>query len=325
MKSSIKKTVRLVLGKFVFRPYFHLRTSRPVWFFLLNREGRNFYRLHWQKLNSIQERIAADLTKYGIAVTSLQELFPEKDWGPKFRQYADTLRSNGKTREGKAFIKMLWEDHSELSFQNPFLSFTLDEKILQIVNAYFGLAVKFDYYALDITTPVQPGMEAFRSQRWHRDPEDRKMCKVFVYLNDVDEGGGPFIYVPETQIGGRWGHFFPQRPPKGSYPPDGELEKFFSPDKLRVNTGKAGSIIFADTAGLHKGGYATTHERIMFTASYTSKAALRPVQYRLPKDPLFAENVAKLPPISRFALSPVVGVVRFLNKISDFSRKYDVY
>ena len=45
--------------------------------------------------------------------------------------------------------------------------------------------------------------------------------------------------------------------------------------------GKAGTMIFCDTAGIHRGGYATKNERIMFTAGYRTPASPWPVRYKL--------------------------------------------
>ena len=72
------------------------------------------------------------------------------------------------------------------------------------------------------------GSEAVSSQRWHRDPEDRKLCKVFIYLNDVDENAGHFTYVKGSHYLGKWGKLFPQKPPKGFYPPSGAVENIVS-------------------------------------------------------------------------------------------------
>src|SRR5690606_34863119 len=33
------------------------------------------------------------------------------------------------------------------------------------------------------------------SQQWHRDYNDQLIMKMFIYLNDVDEGTGPFEYL----------------------------------------------------------------------------------------------------------------------------------
>jgi hypothetical protein len=40
-----------------------------------------------------------------------------------------------------------------------------------------------------------------------------------------------------------------------------------------VGTGDAGTIIFADTRGFHKGGEARTRDRLMYTCMYTSQAS----------------------------------------------------
>jgi len=45
------------------------------------------------------------------------------------------------------------------------------------------------------------------------------------------------------------------------------------PAYWRRATGPAGTIIFADTRGYHKGGEAHEHDRIMYTCMFTSPAS----------------------------------------------------
>jgi hypothetical protein len=184
----------------------------------------------------------------------------------------------------KTFLEQMFETFPLLDPKDPFMALALDETTLDIVNGYMRMWCKFEYINLNVTIPVNPGTPPRQSQRWHRDPGDKKIIKMFVYLNDVDETSGPFIYVRGSQYGGRWRKSFPQRLPHGYYPPDGAVERLVPSSDIRTCVGRAGAIIFADTTGLHKGGYATAKERIMFTAGFTTKASPRGIYYRHPED-----------------------------------------
>ena len=124
------------------------------------------------------------------------------------------------------------------------------------------------------------------------------MLKAFIYLSDVDESAGPFTYVIGSTYGKRYGRLFPQHPPLGSYPPEGAVEAAVSPEHVRVMTGQAGTVIFCDTTGIHRGGYATGRERLMFTAFYAAPSYIDPQWYRIP-DGL---DLSSLAPQARFAL-----------------------
>jgi hypothetical protein len=129
---------------------------------------------------------------------------------------------------------------------------------------------KLKYMTLNETIPV--GDEAPQhSQKWHRDPEEKRQMKTFIYLNDVDSETGPFTYVKRSQFGSPiYGNLFPQELPLGVYPPDGAVEKAVAAEDIISATGKAGTLIFCDTAGLHRGGYAKSKSRMMFTGFYPS-------------------------------------------------------
>ena len=100
------------------------------------------------------------------------------------------------------------------------------------------------------------------SQRWHRDPEDDHIVKMFIYFSDVDEEAGPFEYVRDSAAGGKYGDVFPWG--QGHrYPSAEELEAAVDPDDRLTMTGPAGTVIFCDTAGFHRGGFARTKPRIL--------------------------------------------------------------
>ena len=297
----------LLARTFIVFPMRVICTARnfwPIWFWWLNREGRKAFREHASVLNEVQKRILDDLKRDGISMTHIDELFLGENLLPKLRAYTEPLLLKARSERAKTFLHYLWERRSaELNWDNPFLSFALSPAVINIANAYFGMFTKFYYFMHALTTPVPAGSPEETSQKWHRDPEDKKTCKMFLYLTDVDDGSGPFMYVKESHYGGEWGKLFLPKFPKGVYIAGGEIERAIPKECVKVCVGRAGTIIFCDTAGLHKGGYATEKERIMFTAGYHSSAGIRFIRFRL-SDSL-KNKFASLSPEVKFALTPL--------------------
>jgi len=267
----------------VLKPYYTLCESQGMWFFV-NRKNRAKYLADTHAVSALSVRISDDLTRDGIAFSSLEELFPGQDVLPKLQAEAARLREYAKIRPKKPFLLELMEEDATLDMQDPFLQVAFSQPMLDPINRYLGIWSKFYYQMLAVTLPGGDNAVARGSQKWHRDPEDAQMCKFFIYLSDVDESAGPFTYVRGTQRGGPYRSYFPQKRPIGSYPSNEDVQKNIPQERHIVATGKAGSVIFADTSGLHRGGYATHKERIMYTSGYFSKAASFPTRYVLPKD-----------------------------------------
>ena len=298
---SRSRVLRLPLAK-VLQSFFWMRSSWPVWFSILNRRSRHLFTNARINLSLHEKKIVDTLAKEGIAVTHLDELFPGENMLSLLQAYAEDLTKSAEVKTQKSFLKYYWDPYPLLDLQNPYLALVLSPRILAIVNSYFRMYTKFYYFTLNLTLPVSEGAEAVQSQRWHRDPEDKKMCKIFIYLNDVDEGAGPFMYIRGSQYGGKWSNIYPQRPPKGSYPPAGAIERIILQDDINVSTGRAGTVIFCDTGGLHKGGYATRRERLMFTGGFYSPASVRALRFKYSAS--LKNDLAKLSDEARFALTP---------------------
>lgn len=133
------------------------------------------------------------------------------------------------------------------------------------------------------------------------------MLKFFVYLNDVNEAGGPFTYIPYSRYGLRWGNTFPGGVTSDFYPPEGGVENIIPRDVARVCTGRAGTVIFCDTSGLHKGGYALKKERTMFTAGFRSQASPWRSFFRYPENLSEELKAARVGVSARFAIEKSSG------------------
>ena len=146
-------------------------------------------------------------------------------------------------------------------------------RLLDIVEGYLGVPIGYD--GINIFFTKADGRQV-AARRWHRDVEDRHMVKIAVYLNDVDEGGGP-LQVLRRKL--------PQhdRTVRGKFPvlTQEELEHRLADFRLERDittcTGRTGTVVFADTAShYHRGKPATTHDRCAVYFNYFHRVPLRP-------------------------------------------------
>lgn len=278
------------MKQILIRGYYIVRTWWPVWMHIVNGKNHRSFMQHHPQLDAFQKKIVSDLITQGISVTSLDELAPGKNLLKTLTQYLRPSVEKARSEDlypvlKKKFLRDLWDPYGPIDLDNPFQKLALSERVLSIANSYLQMYAQFKYATMQITMPVPVGSEAIQSQRWHRDPQEKRMCKMFIYLNDVDEGAGPFTYVYGSTYGNKYGGLFAQKTPMGNYPPIGEVEKNIVPKDIHHMTGGAGTVIFCDTSGLHRGGYATKTDRLMFTSFYSAPSyTLEAPWYSFPSD-----------------------------------------
>jgi len=148
--------------------------------------------------------------------------------------------------------------------RDPVLDFGQHSAMREVVDAFFGLRAKLLYAELWLIHPVgDAGRRA--SQIWHRDPEDRPVLKSFLYFSEVTAEAGPFEYVPPSRPGLALADL-PARV-------HGELSDRAAKSAVRVIC-PAWTVMIADTSGLHRGGYASAHERLSATWAYVTPASM---------------------------------------------------
>ena len=106
------------------------------------------------------------------------------------------------------------------------------------------------------STELGTGLQAF-----HRDSDDWRFIKVFVYLTDVDEDSGPHVYV-------RGSHLV-QAPVRLRSYSDAQVEDLYGKDKLVSVTGPRGFGFVADTYGIHKGKVPLRRPRLLLQIQYS--------------------------------------------------------
>ncbi len=96
----------------------------------------------------------------------------------------------------KNYIVSLFARQEVHSPDSALVKLALDPKLLEIIAGYLGLWPRLCAVKSLLNFPTDGPAQA--SQMWHRDPEDLKLIKVFIYLMDVDEDRGPFSFIPKT-------------------------------------------------------------------------------------------------------------------------------
>jgi hypothetical protein len=228
--------------------------------------AKRAYEPHLPCLRDSDRRIVEDLQKSSFSVTSLEAMGLEGVDAMLADAYALVARHTPLTRSFQA-------DGPDIVAHDKIIRWGLSDRLLDIAENYLGMPVGYD--GINVFFTKADGMET-GARRWHRDAEDRRMLKIALYLNDVDEDGGP-LQVLRRQL--------PEHGPpvRGKFPvlSQERLEKtlgVFDPNRDVVTfIGKAGSLIFADTATLyHRGKPATARDRCAIYFNYMTRTPLRP-------------------------------------------------
>ena len=106
------------------------------------------------------------------------------------------------------------------------------------------------------------------SMKWHRDTENRRICKVFIYYNDVTSDKGALNYTKYSRVGEKHHHLHKLENLRGSgYLKPGAIQQITNED-IVVAEGKAGDIYFVDTYGFHRGGNIKTGIRLLTQGNF---------------------------------------------------------
>ncbi|MCC5637491.1 phytanoyl-CoA dioxygenase family protein [Nostoc sp. CHAB 5844] len=158
-----------------------------------------------------------------------------------------------------------------------FFNWGQENRLLKIIENYLGLPVAFHGVHLRKDFPNE---HQFGTLLWHKDSEDRKLVKVIVYLHDVEEKHGPFEYIPVSLTS------FPNL---NSYRVNyklwqsgylginnEQLQKIIPKSAWKSCTGRAGTVVIADSrTALHHGTLRTETRSALFFV-YTANPPKRP-------------------------------------------------
>jgi hypothetical protein len=224
-------------------------------------------------LSPLEAQIVDGLEQNGVFVTSLSALGFEQS---KILRVGQSLAGDMQRRVrsmGNELPVMIENTPDDILTFPEIFRWGLNDTIMRIAESYMHQHVAYDGPLLFHTPP--DGKET-GTRQWHKDREDRRMIKLALYLNDVDEDGGPFeILNKESRKKRRPDNFRPlfteelRRSMAGRATPRNNV----------VCTGPAGTLVFADAARFfHRGRPAMKRERSAIFWSYFS---------RLPRHPYF--------------------------------------
>jgi len=279
--------------------------------FLSNRASRGHFGEAPPSLDDVQQSILTDVREQGYSVRSFDEVFSDPALWQEIEEQRDRFVSSTeadlaaggehvRVRPGKEFVVRLQSYGVELGPTDPWFRAVASERLLDLANAYLEMWSKLEYVDVWYSVPQPATGERISSQRWHRDYNDKHLLKVFLYLVDVDESMGPFQYVAGSQPGGRYADAWAWQPLGQNYPTEEELEARVPASEVKAFTGPAGTLVFCNTSGFHRGGFSTTAPRVLATATYSSPASLASLTVRSYE---YTGELEELDPATRFALS----------------------
>jgi hypothetical protein len=264
------------------------------------------------ELDDVQQRVLDAMRRDGIALVPFHELIGDDglwetlstDIAGFARATEDNLPELRQQQRKKSYlIRRFLKSGRKFAPDDPWLRFGLSSRMLDVVNSYRSELT----WLIDVdnwyTIPDPEAEDRIASQRWHRDPWDDHIVKVFTYFSNVDEEAGPFEYLRGSPAGGRNAHLWPWEgddvyEPHGLYPPQDEFEQKAPAEDVLTATGTPGTMVFADTSGFHRGGWTRSKPRVLSYSSYVSTKFRQPPRFEVEWS-----NGDALSPEAAFALS----------------------
>lgn len=174
----------------------------------------------------------------------------------------------------------------------------LQDRLLDIVENYLGVPAR--YYGADVRREVA-NSQTVGVRQWHRDAEDRRTVKILVWLNDVDEQGGPYAFVPlaETLYAVERLHYV------AGFVEDTKVIRMVAPGSVTTATGPQWTAVVADNCRLlHRATPPVARDRLSVTFTWSSRTPLKteqapdftPDHLRAIRSGLSERQLACLPP-----------------------------
>ncbi len=253
------------------------RYQPTLWRYGFNLWPTMNFRRNPPALTETQRQLVETMTRDGVVSFACHQIAGLADLVDQQRRETDELLADWATRpeqsghaEEKSYLDELYGYRPRL---DPSCSLArLAAALAPLAMAYMRMDVQVRYYNVWWNHPSDGA--AKNSQLWHRDREDFHVVKAFVYLSDVGALNGPFRYVLGSQPEGR-----PTTEPAGTYESgiwrgrDEEVERAVGAHRMVDMLGAAGTVVLADTRGLHAGGKVVERDRLLATIMFTSKTS----------------------------------------------------
>ncbi len=232
-------------------------------------------------LEASDRKILDDLKCDGIHITTLAEL--GFDSTPKLLKAAygySSQMESGNHDDLKEKIPQVYT----VTYLPEFATWGSEKRLLNIIESYIGLPIIF--HGVHLRKDF-PNKNQFGTQLWHKDAEDRRMIKIIIYLNDVEEKHGPFEYIPASLTSlfrlNYYRTYYKLWQSGHLGITDEELNEIIPKEAWKSCTGLAGTVIIVDPKKAIHHGTSRTEDRLTLFSCYTSTSPDRPevcTQYR---------------------------------------------
>jgi hypothetical protein len=99
------------------------------------------------------------------------------------------------------WVSLLDEDliNGAFATDHPFVRYALQPSVLRILGDFMHDLPQLSDVLLTLSRPTENKPLSY-SQLWHLDHDDKRVCKLFIYLTDVrDTADGPLTFIPAPQ------------------------------------------------------------------------------------------------------------------------------
>jgi hypothetical protein len=185
----------------------------------------------------------------------------------------DELRYKQQLGHKSFWVSLLDEDLVDGAFatDHPFVRYALQPAVLRIMGDFMHELPQLSDVLLTLSQPT-PDKPLSYSQLWHLDHDDKRVCKLFIYLTDVrDTRDGPLTFIPAPASK-------PFRNTVKSHMPDDRV--FSKVDRSVVKeivAPRLSSFIVNTARCLHMGSrILSDRTRLLYTATYIQPPRMYP-------------------------------------------------
>lgn len=186
-----------------------------------------------------------------LQITEIQTFLAEKEVVSGDRSFLASEAPDDVLWAGYSLIDILSCPHV-ISLMN-------NAEVLRIARAYLGCSPTISGIGLNWSFPSSG--QVVDVQCFHRDPDDWRFFKLFVYLTDVDDHSGPHEFIAGSHRSS--GRIFSK-----PYTEE-EVERVYGQERIIKIVGPKGTTFVADTWGVHRGQVPTTQPRLLLQVQYS--------------------------------------------------------
>lgn len=298
-------------------------TNNEFFFKVANRDFiRTLAKFQTPALGEAAQRVASEMRMHGFAVAHFSEFF-EQSMFDALREFFDARHADLQAARDKSkkplkgkevYLDTVHKAHT-FAANDPVSDFLAAPVFAAISAAYMNMTPRFVGSSFWHTRQMPSSSRGY-SQLWHRDYNDRRLLKAFLYLSDVGPKNGYFEYLTGSAATLPLGRMFDRIGPDGlrAYPEREPVDAFMQqfpvvqvadvpPDQRSgANApwatkpcvvrccGGAGSLIFADTFGIHRGGFVEEGHRDMVMLTYSTNFNVHKPHFQV--TPSFADSLS---------------------------------